>query len=77
MCSVVSDSATQWTVAHQAPLSMGFSSQLYWSGLPFLSLGDLPDPGMEPMFLASPALAGNFFLLLLHLGSPSKTRMYL
>ena len=61
MCLVVSDSATQGTVAHQAPLTMGFSSQLYWSGLLFLSLGDLLDPGMEPMSLASLALAGNFF----------------
>ena len=41
--------ATPWTVSHQAPLSMGFSRQEYWSGLPFLSPGDLPDPGMEPM----------------------------
>ena len=40
--------ATTWTVAHQAPLSMGFSRQEYWSGLPFPSLGDLPDPGIEP-----------------------------
>ena len=39
--------ATLWTVAHQAPLSMGFSRQEYWSGLPFLSPGDLPDPGIE------------------------------
>src|SRR5574339_618164 len=45
--------ATSWTVAHQAPLSMGFSRQEYWSGLPFPSLGDLPDPGIEPR---SPAL---------------------
>ena len=37
-----------WTVAYQAPLSMGFSRQEYWSGLPFLSLGDLPHSGMEP-----------------------------
>ena len=45
---------TQWTVACQAPLSMGFSRQEYWSGLPFSSPGDLPDPGkIEP---ASPAL---------------------
>ena len=50
--------ATPWTVAHQAPLSMGFSRQEYRSGLPFLSPGDLPDPGIEPM---SPALAGGFF----------------
>ena len=37
-----------WTVAHQAPLSMGFSRQEYWSGLPFPSPGDLPNPGIEP-----------------------------
>ena len=41
--------ATPWTVAHQAPLSMGFSRQEYWSGLPFPSPGDLPIPGIEPM----------------------------
>ena len=40
--------ATPWTVACQAPLSMGFSRQKYWSGLPFPSPGDVPDPGMEP-----------------------------
>ena len=40
--------ATPWTVAHQAPLSMGFSRQEYWSGLPFHSPGDLPDPEIEP-----------------------------
>ena len=51
--SVVSDSATPCTVAHQAPLSMGLSSQEYWTGLPFPSPGDLPDPGIE---LASSAL---------------------
>ena len=39
--------ATLWTVAHQAPLSMGFSRQEYWSGLPFPSSGDLPDPGLN------------------------------
>ena len=44
---------TLWIVAHQAPLSMGFSRQEYWSGLPFPSPGDLPDPGIEP---GSPAL---------------------
>ena len=42
---------TPWTVAHQAPLSMGFSRQEYWSGLPFPSPGHLPDPGMEPGLL--------------------------
>ena len=51
--SVVSDSATPWTVACQAPLSMEFSRQEYWNGLPFPSPGDLPDPGMESQ---SPAL---------------------
>ena len=40
--------ATLWTVAYQASLSMGFSRQEYWSGLPFPSPGDLPDPGIEP-----------------------------
>ena len=47
-----------WTVACQAPLSMGFSRQEYWSRLTFLSPGDIPDPGIKPM---SPALAGGFF----------------
>ena len=54
--------ATQWTVAYQAPLSMGFSRQEYWSGLPCPPPGDLPDPGIEPMSLMSPALAGGFFI---------------
>ena len=54
---------TPWTVAHQAPLSMGFSRQEYWSGLPFLPPGDLPNPGMEPESSASPALAGEFFTI--------------
>ena len=49
----MSDSETPWTVAHQAPPSMEFSRQEYWSGFPFSSPGDLPDPGMEPR---SPAL---------------------
>ena len=40
--------ATPWTVAHQAPPSMGFSRQVYWSGLPFPSPGDLPNPGIKP-----------------------------
>ena len=40
--------ANLWTVAHQAPLSLGFSRQEYWSGLPFPSPGDLPNPGIEP-----------------------------
>ena len=52
---------TLWTIAHQAPLSMGFSRQEYWSGLPCPPPGDLPEPGMEPKTLTSPALAGRFF----------------
>ena len=56
-CSVVYDSETPWTVASQAPLSMGFSRQEYWSGLPFLTPGDLPNPGIKPTSLA---LAGGF-----------------
>ena len=50
-----------WTVACQAPLSMGFSRQEYWSGLPWLPPGALPDPGIKPESLVSPALAGMFF----------------
>ena len=50
--------ATPWTAAHQAPLSVGFSRQEYWSELPFPSPGDLSSPEIEPM---SPALAGGFF----------------
>ena len=50
-----------WTVALQAPLSMEFSWQEYWSELPFSSPGDLPEPGIKPMSLASPTLAGRFF----------------
>ena len=45
--------ATPWTVAHQAPPTIGFSRQEYWTGLPFSSPGDLPDPGIEPR---SPAM---------------------
>ena len=53
--------ATLWTVAGQAPLSLGFSRQEYWSGLRFPAPGDLPDPGIEPASLMSPALAAGFF----------------
>ena len=52
---------TPQAVAHKAPLSVGFSRQEYWSGLPCPPPGDLPDPGIEPASLASPALAGRFF----------------
>ena len=61
MLSHVCPFAAPWTVAHQAPLSMGFSNQEYWSGLPFSSLGDGPDPGIEPVSPVSSALAGGFF----------------
>ena len=50
-----------WTVAHQAPPSMGFSRQEYWSVLPFPSPGDLPNPGIKPASPTSLALAGRFF----------------
>ena len=64
--------ATPWTIAvHQSPLSMGFSRQEYWSGLPFSSLGDLPDPGIEPTSLASLALQVDS-LPLSYLGSKDK-----
>ena len=59
---VVSDSfATPWTVALQAPLSMGFLRQGYWSGLPFPIPRDLPDPGIELVSPGSLALAADFF----------------
>ena len=60
--------ATPWTVGHQAPLSMGFSRQEYWSGLPFPPLGDLPNLGIEFM---SPALKADS-LPLSHQGSPNE-----
>ena len=55
--SVISDAATPWTVACQAPLCMEFSRQEHWSGLPFPPPGGLPNLGMELMSLVSPALA--------------------
>ena len=60
-CLVVSDSVTPWTIPCQAPLFMEFSRQEYWSGLPFPSPGDLPDPGIEPELPVFPALAGRIF----------------
>ena len=63
-CSVIADSfATPWTIAHQAPLSMGFPMQEYCSGLTFPPLLDLPTPGIEPMSPAFPALTGGFFII--------------
>ena len=62
-CSVAQSCPTLFNpmnFTHQPPLSMGFSRRGYWSGLPFPSLGDLPDLGIEP---ASPALAGGFFII--------------
>ena len=67
--SVVCDSVAPWTVARQAPLSMEFSRQECWSELPCAPPGDLPDPGIEPASLMSPALAGGFFTTAL----PEKT----
>ena len=61
--SVTSDSATAWTVTHQASLSMAFSRQEYGIGLPFPPPGDLPGLGIEPVSLVSPALPGKFMVL--------------
>ena len=57
-CLVAKSCATPWAVAGQAPLSIGFPREEYWSGLPFPSPGDLPNPAIEPV---SPALGGGFF----------------
>ena len=64
---------TPWTIAHQAPLSMGFSRQEYWSGLPFPSPGDLPNSGIEPTSPEPPALQVDS-LSLHHLGRPFHSR---
>ena len=61
MLSPVRLFVTPWSVAHQIPLSMGFCRQEYWSGLPFPSPGDLPNPGIKPKSPASFVLAGKFF----------------
>ena len=61
--SRVQPSATPWTTAFQAPPSMGFSRQEYWSGLPCPPPGDLPNPGIEPTSLIPLALAGKFFTI--------------
>ena len=66
--------ATPWTVARQAPLFTGFSRQEYWSGLPFPSLLDLPNPGIEPWCLVLLALEGGFLKSpVAHLGCPFQT----
>ena len=59
-CSVMSNSLQPHGIVRQAPLSMGFSRQECWSGLPFPPPGDLPNPGIEPVSFVSPALAGRF-----------------
>ena len=59
-----------WTVARQAPLSMGFSRQEYWSGLPCSPPGDLPDPGIEPVSLTSSTLADEFITTRASWGAP-------
>ena len=62
VCSIMSDSPQPpWIIAHQALPSMEFSRQEYWNGLSFPTPGDLPDPGTEPVSVASPILAGRFF----------------
>ena len=58
---IMSDSATPWTVACQTPLSVEFSRQEYWSGLPCPPPGRLPGPGIEPLSLVSPASVAGFF----------------
>ena len=68
--SFVSDSVTPWTVAQQAPLSVGFSRQEYWSGLLFPSPGHLPNPGIKPRSLTSSAL-GDRFLTTAPTGKPT------
>ena len=54
--------ATLWIVAHQAPLSLGFSKQEHWSGLSFPTAQDFPDPEIKPVSIMSPALVGMFFI---------------
>ena len=74
-CSVASSVSlfvTPWTVARQAPLSMGFFRQEYWSGFPCPPPGDLPDPGIKPTSPVSPALQVDA-LLLNHWGKPENT----
>ena len=64
---------TLWTVGLHAPLFMRFPRQEYWNGLPFPSQGDLAHPGIEPVSLASPALAGRFFTT----ESPGKPQIHI
>ena len=61
LCSVMSNSVAPWTVARQAPLPMEVSREKYWSGVQFPTPGHLPNQGIKPASVASPALAGGFF----------------
>ena len=71
-------SATPWIIAHQRPLSIGFSRQEYWRGLPWPPPGGLPDPGIEPASPTSPALQADFFFLTTELpGKPMWVYMYI
>ena len=63
MLNCVQPFVTLWSAAHQAPLSMGFHRQEYWRVLPFTTLGDLSNPGIEPMSPVSPALQAESLLL--------------
>ena len=63
-------------ITGQAPLSMGFSRQEYWSGLPFPSPGDLPDPGIKPTSPVAPALQADTLLTTQALGKPESSRNY-
>ena len=63
LCSAMPNSVNPCTVAHQVPLSMGFSRQEHWSELTFLTPGDLPDLGIQPTSLVSPTLAEGFFTI--------------
>ena len=73
MLSHVQLFAASWTIAHEAPLSLEFSRQKYWRGLPFPTPRDLPNPGIVPTSLVFPALAGRFFTT----GPPQKPNILL
>ena len=64
VCEVAQSCLTPWTVARQAPLSMGFSRQEYWSGLPFPSPGDRPNPGIKPRSPALQADSSSFYIFI-------------
>ena len=74
VASVMSDSAMPWTAVHQAPLSMGFSRQEYWSGLALPSAGDPPDPGIEPTSLNVSCNGRQILYHQRHLGRPAQLR---